>query len=106
MIGSFGWFAFDIVGFPLGVYMLLFAHYPFNLDVALGGLRTRGSAPEPGGPRVQIAGGCWVVASILGTLSAIGFLGEIWEIIAIIIGILGVALVIASFLQLFSRKPL
>ncbi|MCF7809739.1 hypothetical protein K9N50_01985 [bacterium] len=37
-------------------WMIVFAHYPFNLDVALSGLRTRGLLPEPVGIWVRIAG--------------------------------------------------
>jgi len=74
--------------------MLLTAHYPLNLETALGGLMTRGSLPETAGVWIRIAGGCFLV--------------DIWiyeysTMLAGIIGAAGIIAIVISFFGDFSR---
>lgn len=66
-------------------------HFPFNLDTALRGIRTRGLLPESYGNWVRISG----AANLLGCLFVISNL----VIFAIVMFLLGTVAIVISFVS-------
>lgn len=95
----------DIIGVLIAGWMVLTGHYPFNLDVALSGLRTRKSASEPSGDWVRISGASYLLGFLLLFLGNNGvFPGgrEFWfAVYYVFIGIAIVSLLI-SFIRRLS----
>ena len=82
-----------VISLVFAGWMLVTGHYPFNLDIALSGLRTRGRAFEPNGFFVRLSGGLVLFGFFLGFL-----LPEIGEELQFVVYVAaGIALVISFF---------
>ena len=83
----------DIILLVLAGWMVATGHFPFNLDIALSGLRTRGRVFELNGSFVRLSGGLVLFGYFIGLL--LPGIGKDFQVVVHVAA--GIALVISFF---------